>query len=485
MRMLLGRWGPWVVAWLVLALAGNALLARRELARLHDAFDTDARIAHRLLSQRAVQHDAILATLTLLQPAAAERAEQRLPALYPQILGVQRREGDARWPDDRLQAAEARSRDTRKPVLAEADLPRGRYQLVLAGQPASFALAIDLRATVPWSEWPMTMEHPARLVLQQGGQAFTVQPGHANGGPWRYEARKHLAADSQPFELVAQRDVGWDELPWGGMLGWSFAAGALLAALHSVLRQRAERRRAEELLRMGQVSRLNALGELAAGMAHELNQPLTAVLANTQAAGRLLADDPPELATARDAMAQAAQQARRAADVVARLRRTVERPASAAAAQRVDLNDAVRSAFYLLEPEFARRHVTPEMEAAAGPVAVRAEPVALAQILHNLILNALQALDAVTQGERRLRVRVASDGGRGVLSVDDSGPGIAPDALPRIFEPFFTTREQGLGLGLSLCESLAAGMDGQLEAGAGPLGGAEFRLRLPLAGGAS
>jgi signal transduction histidine kinase len=481
MRMLLGRYRAWILAWLVVATLGSTLLARRELAKLRDTFDTDARIAHRLLSQRAVQHEAILATLTLLQPSFGERAEQRLPALYPQILTVQRRDGDAAWPDARMQAAELQSRQRGGPVLAEADLPRGRYLLVLAGQPASFALAIDLDKTVPWSEWPMAKDHPARLVLQSEGREFVVQAGRSPGAiGWRFEARKVLAAGSQPFDLVAQRDVGWRELPWSLMLAWSLAAAALLAGLWSLQRQRAQRLRAEELLRIGQVSRLNALGELAAGMAHELNQPLTAVLANTQAASRLLADDPPDLSTARDAMTQAAQQARRAADVLGRLRRTVERPSVEAAGHWVDLHEAVRNAFYLLEPEFTQREVTPELQPQTAHLAVRAEPVALAQIIHNLLMNSLQALETVSALQRKLVVRLSTDGADGVLSVEDSGPGIAPDILPRIFEPFFSTREHGLGLGLSLCESLAAGMGGRLEAGAGTLGGAVFRLRLPL-----
>jgi C4-dicarboxylate-specific signal transduction histidine kinase len=95
-------------------------------------------------------------------------------------------------------------------------------------------------------------------------------------------------------------------------------------------------------------------------MAHELNQPLTAVLANTQAASRMLNDEPPELSSARGAMLQAVEQARRASDVVGRLRRAVERPDSAAHMQPVELEDAVRNALYLLEPEFKRHHVVPQ-----------------------------------------------------------------------------------------------------------------------------
>ncbi|MGV3493163.1 MAG: sensor histidine kinase [Ramlibacter sp.] len=471
-----------LLLWLALTVAGAVILSRLELARLRDAFETDARIAHRLLSQRVVQHDAILATLALLQPAAgAAPAEQRLPALYPQILAVQRREADAAWNDPALAAAEAQSRALRRPVLADADLAAGRYRIVLAAQPASFAARIDLARVVPWNEWPADPRtSPARVVLAHAGQQFVVQPGR-EAAPWSFAFRKALAADSQPFEVVATRGVGWAELPWRWIVPWAIAMGVLLAAWQWLRRQQAERQRAEELLRLGQVARLNTLGELAAGLAHELNQPLAAVLASAQAARRLLDDEPPDTTTARDALRQAADQARRAADVLARLRRGLERPSATSTLQPVLLSEAARNALYLLEPEFARRQVAPRLEAAPGELAVQAEPVALEQIIHNLLTNALQALEQVPPGERSLALQVRQEGSRGTLAVEDSGPGIPPEVLPRVFEPFFTTREHGLGLGLSLCESLAAGMGGDLSVLPRAPRGAAFTLRLPIA----
>jgi C4-dicarboxylate-specific signal transduction histidine kinase len=253
-----------------------------------------------------------------------------------------------------------------------------------------------------------------------------------------------------------------------------------LAGLRALQRQRTARERAEELLRLGQVARLNTMGELAAGMAHEVNQPLTAVIANAQAARRLLDDEPPDIATAREAMSQAAQQGRRAAEVVGRLRHAVERPDTAAQVRPVVLQDAVRNAFHLLEPEFARRDVAASL-AGDAPVSVAAEPVALEQIVHNLLMNALQALDQVPAGERKLVVSAQVSQAEGVLRVTDSGRGIDPAVLPRVFEPFFSTRENGLGLGLSLCETLATGMGGRLQAASHAGRGAEFRLTLPLA----
>jgi len=112
---------------------------------------------------------------------------------------------------------------------------------------------------------------------------------------------------------------------------------------------------------------------------------------------------------------------------------------------------------------------------------VQADPVALEQIIHNLLANALQALAQVPARERALSIAMQTEGTHGVLTVCDSGTGIPADVLPRIFEPFFTTRSGGLGLGLSLCESLAADMNGTLTATNAAQRGALFRLSLPLA----
>ncbi|OSZ74090.1 sensor histidine kinase [Hydrogenophaga sp. IBVHS1] len=477
----------WLVGGVVVALAGAAAIARQSLEQQRALFETDARIVHRLLSQQVVQHDAILATLALLQPDSAGPSgtppEQRLPALYPQILAVQRRDADQAWPDAALTDAEAASRTARRAALAVPDLQSGRYRMVLAATPTSYALTIDLRTMVPWPEWPMQRESsPVRVSLVHAGSEHVIQAGDLSPGTrpgWRFEFHKVVAAESQPFDVVAVRHLGWGHLPWSRMLAWVLAVALVLAALRHLQRQRSERRRAEELLRLGQVGRLNTLGELAAGMAHELNQPLTAVLANTQAAQRLLADDPPDMDTARSAMTQAVEQARRAADVVGRLRRAVERPDATQQSQAMDLVEAVRRALYLLEPESQRRGVSPQLE---GPprLLVQADPVALDQIVHNLILNALQAMEPVDASKRHLLLTMTVQGGQAQLAVADSGPGIALDVLPRLFEPFFSTREGGLGLGLSLCESLAQGMGGSITAANGTTGGAVFQLRLPL-----
>jgi len=167
--------------------------------------------------------------------------------------------------------------------------------------------------------------------------------------------------------------------------------------------------------------------------------------------------------------------------VVGRLRRTVERPGSAAAVQSVDMHAACQHALYLLEPELQRSRCTPTLTVDGTPLEVQADPVALEQIIHNLLTNALQAMEQVPPQQRALQLVLSHTATHGVLRVQDSGPGIPPDALAKVFEPFFSTREGGLGLGLSLCESLAQGMGAHLSAANLPAQGAEFTLQMPLA----
>lgn len=478
------RWA-WPLAGVLLALAGAAWLAVAEITAQRASFDTDARIAHRLLSQQAVQHDAMLAMLTLLQPAPGDAGpgpEQRLPALVPQVLQVLRRGPGQAWPAD-WAAAEAESAQRQRAVLASSDLSQGQYTVLRAGQPAAYALRIDAARVVPWAEWPLAREGPVAAWLQRGDQRWSIQPGAGAADraavPGLFTATKRLAADSQPFDLVVQRRLNWADLPWGRVLLWCLASALAMAALAAWQRQRDAARRAQELLRLGQVGRLNALGELAAGMAHELNQPLTAVLAGTQAAHRLLDEAEPDLATARQALTHSAQQARRAADVVGRLRRLVQPPDAASAPRALPLAEAVQQVLYLLAPQTAALGVAVDLSGLPATLQVQADPVALEQIVHNLVLNALQAMEGVPAGSRRLVFAATVEAGRVQLVVRDTGPGFAEAALPRVFEPFFTTRPGGLGLGLSLCETLAANLGGSLQARAAPGGGAELVLQLP------
>lgn len=480
-------WLAWGLAWTLTAVGGATWLALDRLAQLREVFDTDARIAHRLLSQSMVQHDAMLATLVLLQPQIPS-GHHGLSSLYPQVLEVVRlapgASPPAGWPAD-LSAAEQRSRASGQAQLAQADLAAGQLYLVQAGQPASYALHLDLRATLPQPEWPLPpATSPVRVWLSYQGQELLLQPGAAQATDpgWAWSSSKTLASPSQPLELRLRQKLDLSLLPWLAMLGWALLCGLALAGLRGLQRQWVARQRAEQLLRLGQVARLNTLGELAAGMAHELNQPLTAILSNSQAARRLLHDDPPELEAAQQAMTQAAEQAKRASAVVGRLRRLVERPELSAPNDALALAPAVADALHLLEPELRRLQVQVQTRYAPQLPAASGDAVALQQILHNLLVNALQAMESRPADERRLNLDARLQGGQLALQVQDSGPGIPAEMRERLFTPFATSRANGLGLGLTLSESLAEAMGGSLRLlSPGGADGACFELRLPPA----
>ena len=476
----LGNW-TWIAAGLGLVLLGAAFIAQRDLAQQRADFETDARIVHRLLSQQVVQHDAVLATLALLRPAPGE-ALARLSAIHPRLLSVRVRAPGSAWSEPALAEAEARSRASGQAAMAPPDWAQGRYALVQGAGDSAYALVVALSGLVPDADWPMDRSSsPVQVALGWPGQTLTLQAGRPLRHGWRFDFRKRVAAESQPFEAIATRWVGWHELPWLAMATWSLAVALGLAGWRHARRQREARRRAEALLRLDQLGRLNAMGELAAGLAHELNQPLTALLSNTQAAQRLLGEQPPELGTAREAMARAVGQARRAAEVLARLRRGLQAPPpTAATAQTLDLATCVREAVHLLQPELDRAGVALRWQA-SDSVSVCADPVAIDQIAHNLIANAVQALERQPSGRRRLRLAVRREGPHAVLEVQDNGPGLSEAQLARVFDPFFSTREGGLGLGLTLSESLAQQQGGRLIAAAAPGGGALFTLYLPLA----
>jgi signal transduction histidine kinase len=476
----------WGLAWALLVLALGALLVRWDIAQRRESFAADARAAHRLLSQRAAQLDATLAALSLL-PVSASEPEQRLIAFYPELIAVQRRSGDVAWSEPASAAAEAQSRTAGHASIATLD--GAALTVVRAGTPDSVALRIDPARLMPWSAWPASLAAggPTRVSLSHEGRSVLLQPGAADppaGWTQGFVFDKALDLPGWPLSLQLQRATGPAEWPWAALAAMALAVALALGAAAWWRHNQRLRQRAEELLRVSRVARLNALGEMAGGIAHELNQPLAAVMANVQAARRLLDDDdeePQARAQVREAVQQAAAQARRAADVVTRLRQRIESPDAGLAVQAVDLAAACAQVLELLDPALRQRAIAVRVQGQAPRV--RADPVALEQIVHNLVGNAMQALQDVPAAERHLVLALEAQGARAALAVRDNGLGIADELWPHLFEPFVTTRSKGdgLGLGLSLCRSLAQSMGGSLDALPLRPRGVEFRLVLPVA----
>jgi signal transduction histidine kinase len=487
---------PWAAGWLALSLLGCLVIGRAELARQKESFDAETQVVHRLLSQAVTQVEAVLSTLPTLPGLRAQnertRAEQRLLSVFPHVLMVLRRDGNESWSDEPLRAGEAQSRRLKHAVLADVNLAKGRYHLVLAQEGSSYALLVDVKTMIPWQDWPMSREtSPVRVSLALEPQVMVLQEGKSSVEAtnwtrgWTFESLETLSSSTQPFSLITKRHMGWGELRLARMAAWCLAVALMLLAARALLRQRHDRHRAEALLRVGQVGRLNTLSELANGMVQELGEPMHKAQASTQAAQQLLRSDLLNLQDVQAAVGQAAQEVARAADVVNRLRHVLEQPDLGHALRPVSLLGTARSALDLISPELQRLGIKYSVASSAADITVTAEPVALGQIIHNLLMNAVQALQEVRPSERSLVLTLSSTDHQGhktgQLSVQDSGPGIANDVVTHIFKPFFTTRAGALGLGLSLSETLANSMGGSLTAYNRVPRGAEFCLTLPLA----
>ncbi|PIG97339.1 ATP-binding protein [Deinococcus sp. UR1] len=236
-----------------------------------------------------------------------------------------------------------------------------------------------------------------------------------------------------------------------------------------------ERRVREHQETLAHVSRLSTLSEMGAGLAHELNQPLTAIVSYSQAAARLLDEPEPDLGRVRHAVNASVHQAGRAAQIITRLREWVRRAPSQVRA--TDLVQAAQNVLTLCHADLRRLDI--RVVTHVPPVAsVQADPVHLEQIILNLLRNAIDALERTPDAQVTLVVE--PEGGEWTLTVRDNGPGVAPEVLGRLFTPFTTSKDGGLGLGLSLSQTLAQGMGGDLH-GANTTTGAAFQLRIPRA----
>jgi C4-dicarboxylate-specific signal transduction histidine kinase len=236
-----------------------------------------------------------------------------------------------------------------------------------------------------------------------------------------------------------------------------------------------ERRLRRHEATLEHVTRLSTLGEMSAGLAHELNQPLTAILAHGQAALRMLEDPAADRAGPRRSVEATVAQARRAAAVVANLRRLVRR--APGVARPVDVSQAVENVVALVRDDVERLGVDLRADPGREPLLIRGDPVQLEQVLLNLVRNALEAVRDREVRVVEVRASAAPDGVR--IEVLDSGPGLSPEVRDRLFSPFVTTKPDGLGLGLSLSQGLVHGMDGELRGADRPGGGAAFEVALP------
>lgn len=498
-RIGLGSRSLTLLGWVAVMAAVLLLSAVVERSRLSSELTNEATILHRLLSQRADQHDAHLTALSALasadggnRPDLFLQVAATISQFYPRIVAIDL--VSLSDPTDVLTTRRALD-NAQVTLLREAALAStgrlelrsppwapGRYLLVKRSpntDDARFALAMEVDGTALMDISSDYWTRPAlgwSLLLPDGA------PVAGTGHIAEPDFQKPLGSQSQPLVLQADFTPRMaDLLPVGRLVALTALATLGCLGLVLGLGQYARARQAErqaylsaQEARLAHASRVNALGEMASGISHELTQPLTAILSQAQAGKHLSRQGDTE--ALEPALQGIADQAKRASAILERLRNwTVP-------AQDTDcmgeVGTALENVQLLLASEATSRGVTLRIATVQPPVPVQGDQIELEQIIFNLVRNAIEAASGQPDGE--VAITVDRTGDHVVVDVTDTGPGVAADLRDSVFEPFVTGKPGGTGLGLALCQRLAERMGGEVSlVTAHPT---LFRLRLPVRG---
>ncbi|UWU65720.1 PAS domain S-box protein [Bradyrhizobium sp. NC92] len=262
----------------------------------------------------------------------------------------------------------------------------------------------------------------------------------------------------------------------GAFLGYRGVCSDVTAAIRANQAEDALRKAQAEL---AHVTRVTTLGELTASIAHEINQPLAAVIANADACLAWLQRSPPDIKAARRSVEWIIEDGRRAGDVIRHVRALAK--GSDIEMVPLDANAVVREAVALVQREMASHAVSVRMELSSALPRIFGDRIQLQQVLINLIMNGIEAMGDVHDRPRELAIRSEASGdGAMQMSVSDRGVGISEQAMDRLFTPFFTTKSSGMGMGLSICRSIIEAHGGRLYAVPNQERGATFQITLPL-----
>jgi signal transduction histidine kinase/ABC-type amino acid transport substrate-binding protein len=471
------EYAPWLLAWTL----GFLILSAATLWTLRMNRRLAQEVAERERAQRALaRHRDLLEQRVAERTADLRRVNERLAE---DIRARERAEQALRRSDAVLKRLHAIVGDpdldsvTRMRQMLEAMCEYGRLDAgVLAkvdGNTYEVCTWVGTLAVEAGQRWPLEAL-PAAAVLRDGDVVAGPLEDAGPLGRWRFHVGVPVRVgdqvrcvleffgDAPALASPMDRDVLLLVAQWiGAELARSDADEQL-------------RRHQEELAHVG---RLSAVGEMATSLAHELNQPLTAVVNYVGGSVRRLraerAADPRLLGAMERAMAEAT----RAGRIIRHLREFVRK--APFDESRVDVAAAVTAAAELVAHEAKRKGVALRTEADEALPPVRASQIQIEQVLVNLLRN---AIDAVAQGDAggEVRVRARFGDGRVHIEVSDSGPGLPPRVLERLFEPFFTTKPQGMGMGLNITRTIVEGLGGRIEAANRPQGGAVFTVILPV-----
>ena len=257
-------------------------------------------------------------------------------------------------------------------------------------------------------------------------------------------------------------------------------SGSLVVHLDITQRKQAELERTRSRTEIYHLNRVAAMGQLAASLAHELSQPLAAIMSNAEAAQRFAGPPNPDMVEIREALDDITRDDKRARGVIQGMRAMLKK--QSVVVEPVDLNEIATSVVQMIRNDAALRGMRIELALVPSAVMVKGDQIALQQVVLNLAGNGLDAMMDTTS-ERRLTLRTTIEqvAKVGAIWVEDSGPGVSADVREKLFQPFFTTKTTGLGMGLSICQSIVESLSGRIELKNRPGKGAAFFVELPLA----
>jgi PAS domain S-box-containing protein len=318
---------------------------------------------------------------------------------------------------------------------------------------------------VRWTDLvPQEWRDRAAQALEDVKNTGTVQP---------YE-REYLRKDGSRVPVL----IGAARLETSEHQGVAFVLDLTERRRAESEARESERRYRETQMELAHANRVATIGQLTASIAHEVNQPITAMIGNVAAARRWLARKPPELQEALRLLDRMAKDGNRVSNVVDRTRNLVKKAPLRMA--RIEINTVVDEMIELTRGEAIKNQVSLRTQLSEGLPLVEVDRTQMQQVVLNLIINAVHALEGVDQARRELLISSSMKGSDGVLiSVRDSGRGISPEQLNRLFDPFYTTKPSGMGMGLSICRSIIESHGGRIWAEANLPRGAAFHFTIP------